>query len=119
MRLSPFRESRVPHAVDVQDGLGAHFVSLRLLEAILRPWNAMGALTVAQVVQRFQGRIGFHPSFPTRAIPDWTLGFKQFSLRHVIRVWTSVQIDGFAAPRLLGHATFPVQLSLQGSHASR
>ena len=28
--VAPFRRSRVPHAVDVQDGLGARFVSLRL-----------------------------------------------------------------------------------------
>ena len=34
--VAPFRRSRVPHAADVQDGLGALFVSLRLLEAVLR-----------------------------------------------------------------------------------
>jgi hypothetical protein len=31
MRLAPVRESHVPHAVDVQDGAGAHFASFRLL----------------------------------------------------------------------------------------
>src|SRR5215467_2541201 len=35
--VAPFRRSRVPHAVDVQDGLGARFVSSRLLEATQRP----------------------------------------------------------------------------------
>src|SRR4051812_14194543 len=34
--VAPFRRSRVPHAADVQDGLGALFVSSRLLEAVLR-----------------------------------------------------------------------------------
>src|SRR5947209_12468224 len=35
--LSPGRRSRVPRAVDVQDGLGASFVSLRPLQAALPP----------------------------------------------------------------------------------
>lgn len=29
MRLAPFRQSRIPSTVDVQDGLGAHFVSFK------------------------------------------------------------------------------------------
>ena len=35
--VAPFRPSRVPLVADVQDGLGASFVSLRPLEAALFP----------------------------------------------------------------------------------
>jgi hypothetical protein len=43
LRVAPFRQSRVPFMVDVVDGLGALFVSLRLLQAILLPWSAFCA----------------------------------------------------------------------------
>jgi hypothetical protein len=36
------------------------------------------------------------------------LGFKQFSLRHVIRVSADVLIDGFSTSRLSEHAIFPL-----------
>src|SRR3954464_5282225 len=35
--VAPFRQSRVPLVADVQDGLGASFVSFRPLQAVLSP----------------------------------------------------------------------------------
>jgi hypothetical protein len=39
---------------------------------------------------------------------EWTLGFKQSSFHHAVRVSTGLQLDGFAASRLSQHASFPV-----------
>ena len=43
----------------------------------------------------------------------WALDFKQFSLRHTIRVSAGVSIDGFSEPRLSGHAPFPLDFRRQ------
>ena len=43
----------------------------------------------------------------------WALDFKQFSLRHAIRVSAGVSIDGFSDPRLSGHAPFPLDFRRQ------
>ena len=43
LSLAAVRRSRVPHSVDVQDGLGALFVSLfRPLQTVQLPWSANG-----------------------------------------------------------------------------
>src|SRR5262245_28535108 len=53
MRLSPFSESRVSCAVDVQAGLGAHFVSLgslsttRASRSVLRPGSTCPVVSSA------------------------------------------------------------------------
>src|SRR5262249_25811102 len=43
----------------------------------------------------------------------WTLGFRQFSFHHAVRASTGVQLDGFTAPGLSRHATFPSSFRLQ------
>src|SRR5438132_5402036 len=61
MRLAPFRASRVPSAVDVQDGLGALFVSLfRPLETAQLPWSAQ------DLTQELPGLHGEQPAFIRR-----------------------------------------------------
>ena len=38
--------------------------------------------------------------FQSVRFTEWTLGFKQFSLHHAVRVSTGLPIDGFSASRL-------------------
>src|SRR5580704_16332085 len=55
----------------------------------------------------FRAASVFIRPYPTRLLADWTLGFKQSSLHPAIRASTGERLDGFTAPRLLGHAAFP------------
>src|SRR5207248_10939634 len=49
----------------------------------------------------------FNRPYPTRTVSDWTLWVEANSLHHAIRASTGLRPDGFAVPRLLGHAVFP------------
>ena len=123
VRLAPRRASRVPSTVDVQDGLGALFVSLfRPLETAQLPWSAQNLTQEMSGLQREQ------PAFIRRCRPDpitvRTLGFRQSSFHPAIRASPNLPLGGFMASRLSRHATFPygfrfqVGLAAQG-HCTR
>ena len=61
--LWPFRRSRVPHAVDEKDGLGASFVPLPPLEAGLPPRSV---LTRHHANRVYFGSPGCQPLYPGR-----------------------------------------------------
>jgi hypothetical protein len=81
MRLAPGRQSRVPSTVDVQDGLGALFVSFfRPLQTAQLPRSA------ADLTQEKSSLLGEQPDFSHRFRPDpllfghWGSGNAAFTL---------------------------------------
>ena len=116
--LAPRRRSRVPYAVDVQDGAGVPFVSLGVADAIQFPRSVLVVDPTQPadlpILSDLSGDSGCQPPYPDRrTLTVWTLGFNQSRLHHAVRASTGVQLDGFAAPCLFEHAAFPSGFRLQ------
>jgi hypothetical protein len=113
MRVAPFRQSRDPCAVDVQDGLGAPFVPLMSLEATLLPRSVRKANRSSTFpagglrAPDFEEAPDVSRCIRSGRFTERALGFRQFSFHHAVRVSTGMQLSGFTAPRLSEHAVFP------------
>jgi len=110
--LAPLRQSCIPYLNDDQDGLGAHFVPLRVLITPQLPRSVLGRRSIHPPI--VQGALDVNHRFQPVLSTVWVLGFKQCSFHHVIRVLPSHPPSD--DPRVLG---FPDMLISPLAFAAR
>jgi hypothetical protein len=109
--VAPCRRSRVPHAFDEQDGLGALFASL--FRPLTRPSPPRVLPLLPSSGRVIKGATGPDPPCPACCITVWTLGLGQSSFRRAIRAKPGLPLGGLTTARLCRHATFPSRFPLQ------
>ena len=95
-------------------------MSLRLAMPTLSPGSVSGSpldagypLAGTRTILAFLETLDVSHHFQSELFTEWTLGFRQSSFHHAVRVSTGGSLDGFTTPRLSGHATFPFRFRVQ------
>ena len=78
-----------------------------------RPLDAGYPLASTRTILAFRETLDVSHRFQSELFTEWTLGFRQSSFHHAVRVSTGGSLDGFTTPRLSEHATFPFRFRVQ------